>query len=279
MHIAPTKCYLSLKYRVIYGRWIDWRNPQSFTEKLQWLKVYGYRSEYTEMVDKVLVKDYVKDKIGVEYIIPTYAVADSLEGIKIESLPDRFVLKTNHDSGTTIVCTDKTVFNFEEAKAKLNKALRNNYYLMGREKPYKYVKRKVLAESFLEHSGDLLDYKFFCFNGEPKFFKIDFGRNYRHQSIYFDMNREKLPFYKISEKSDNTDYFLEPKHFARMVEIASLLSKNIPFVRVDLYNIEGRIFFGEITFYPSSGFEPLSDPEWDLRLGSWINLPNKEKDA
>lgn len=279
MYVAPTRFYLSLKYRVIFGKWIDWHNPQAFTEKLQWLKVYGFKPEYVKMVDKVLVKMYVTEKIGKEYIIPTLTVADSADGLDRGALPSKFVLKTNHDSGTALLCKDKFSFDFDAAKRMLNKALKSNYYLMGRESPYKYVKRKVFAEAFLEHDDDLVDYKFFCFNGEPKVLKIDYDRETRHHANYYDADMHLLPFYKKSSRPDNPKEFIKPANYDRMIGIARTLSKNIPFVRIDLYNLNGKIYFGEITFFPSSGFEPLTDPDWDYKLGSWITLPNKNSNA
>lgn len=274
MHVAPTKFYLAIKYRVIFGRWIDWKAPKTFTEKLQWLKVYGFRKEYVTMVDKVLAKKYVAEKIGKKYIIPTLAVADCAEELDGRALPSKFVLKTNHDSGTALLCKNKDSFDFDKAKHVLNKALKSNYYLMGREMPYKYVKRKVFAEAFLEHEDDLVDYKFFCFNGEPKVLKIDYDRETKHHANYYDADMQLLPFYKKSSRPDNPKKFVKPENYDKMLAIARALSKNIPFVRVDLYNLNGKIYFGEITFFPSSGFEPLTDPDWDYKLGSWIHLPN-----
>lgn len=275
-HICPTKLYLTLRYRLNFGKWVDWSHPLAFTEKLQWMKVYGYRPEYTAMVDKVLVKQYVESKIGRDYIVPTLTAAKSTDDIDFETLPSRFVLKTNHDSGTAIICSNKNDISIDKAKKLLNKALKKNYYLVGRETPYKYVDRMVFAEAYIDHNGELVDYKFFCFNGEPKLFKIDYDRSSHHHSNYYNLDMELLPFHKESERPDTPRIFNKPINFNKMLDIVRVLSKDIPFVRVDLYNIEGRIYFGELTFFPSSGFEPLSDPEWDLKLGSWLELPKSK---
>lgn len=271
-YVMPTKLYLEMKYRTIFGRKINWDNPTYFTEKLQWLKVYGYRPEYAQMVDKILVKDYVKNKVGEDIIIPTLDVWDSVDKLSVDNLPRKFVLKSNHDSGTCIVCTDKDVFDLFSAKKILEKSLNVNYYLMGRETPYKYVKRKIFAEAYLEHDEDLLDYKFFCFNGEPKVLKIDYDRSTKHHANYYDVDMNLLPFFKKSSKPEVPRVFEKPVGYDRMLEIARTLSHRIPFVRIDLYNLSGKIYFGEITFFPSSGFEPLTDDEWDAKLGSWIDL-------
>lgn len=281
MHTAPTKLYLSLKYRVIYGKWIDWKNPQTFTEKLQWLKVYGGNGDYSVMVDKILVKKHVAKLIGEEYVIPTIQVVDRPDMIDYNALPNQFVLKTNHDSGTAIVCKDKKSFNFTDAKNQLRKAQRNNYYLMGRETPYRYVKRKVFAERFIDSGtgSEILDYKFFCFNGVPRLFKINFDRSSNFTANYYDMDFNLLPF---GERWPAPDYSREcekPRNFERMVDICCKLSAGIPFVRVDLYNVDGVIYFGELTFFPTSGFGPFTDDAWDQKLGSWINLPPKQKHA
>ena len=281
MHTAPTKLYLSLKYRVIFGKWIDWNNPQSFTEKMQWLKVYGFKPEYVLMVDKVLVKEYVAEKIGKEYIIPTLTFADDVEDLDTNALPTKFVLKTNHDSGTAIVCKDKCSFDFTESKKALKQALKHNYYLMGRELPYKYVKRRVFAEEFIESGTDeeIKDYKFFCFNGEPRLFKINFDRSTAFSANYYDTEMNLMPFGEVWPAPDYSKTCTKIQNFDKMLEICRKLSKGIPFVRVDLYNINGKIYFGELTFYPTSGFGPFTDKEWDLKLGSWITLPKKNYHA
>lgn len=273
-HILPTKAYLSLKYRVIFGRWIDWKNPKSYTEKLQWLKVYGYKPEYSTMVDKVQVKEYVRNILGDSYIIPTLATWKSVDDIDFSSLPASFVLKCNHDSGMAIVCKDIANFNEHDAKEKLSAAFSKNYYLMGRETPYKFVQRQILAEALLQRKdgGEIKDYKFLCFDGEPKIFKMDFGRSSVHHANFYDMDKNLLPFGMINCPPDPSVELDLPSNFDDMIEVVKKLCKGIPFVRIDLYNVDGQIYFGEITFYPSAGLVRFTDPEWDEKLGNMISL-------
>ena len=273
-HILPTKIYLSLRYRIIFGKWINWKNPTSFTEKLQWLKVYGHGEQYTHLVDKLLVKDYVASIVGEKYVIPTLAVWDSIDSIDSYNLPNQFVMKCNHDSGSIVICNDKATFDCNEAKKAISKVFRRNYYFVGRETPYKRVHRKVFAEKLIRctSGGDLKDYKFFCFNGMPRCFKIDFDRFVDHHANYYDMHQNLLPFGEVWPSPDQNRKMIIPDNFDEMVSVASSLSRNIPFARVDLYNNDGVILFGEITLYPTSGFGPFTDPEWDLKLGEWLDL-------
>jgi len=226
------------------------------------------------MVDKYVAKKYVTDKIGEEYIIPTLGVWDSAEDIDFDKLPDQFVLKCNHNSGGLVICKDKSKLDIAAAKDRLSKALKQDFYKFGREWPYKNVPRKILAEKFMvDESGfELKDYKFFCFNGQPKFFKIDFDRFQNHRANYYDMEGTLLPFAEVECMPNPERKFELPSKFQDMVAIVSSLSANIPFVRIDLYNINGQIYFGEITFYPASGFGIIEPIEWDIKIGSWINI-------
>ena len=174
-----------------------------------------------------------------------------------------------------MICRDKAALDREAARSILARALATDYYSKGRETPYRSVPRKILAEEYLEHDGDLVDYKFFCFNGEPKVVKIDYDRSSAHHANYYDIDMNLLPFFKKSSKPDVPRHFEKPDNYAAMVEMAKKLSADMPFVRIDLYNVDGKIYFGEMTFFPSSGFEPLTDPAWDEKLGSWITLPEK----
>lgn len=277
-YTLPDKWYLSLRYRLIFKRWINWKNPVFFTEKLQWLKVYGPGKEYSSLVDKIKVKDYVSSRVGEQYVIPTLACWDSPEQIDATCLPNEFVLKCNHDSGSLIICHNKKELDIESAKEKLIAVFHSDYYRTGRETPYRYVERKVFAEKLIHCSSgkDLMDYKFFCFNGVPRVYKVDFDRFVNHHANYYDIDQNILPFGEVWPPYDHSRSIEMPENFEEMVEIARKLSQGLAFARVDLYNNDGQILFGEITLFPTSGFGPFTDPEWDKTLGSWIKMPNKQ---
>lgn len=271
--------YLKIRYYLYFGKRLDLKNPQTFSEKLQWLKLYNRRPEYTTMVDKYAVKDYVKSIIGEEYIIPTLGVWDRPEDIDFDSLPDKFVLKTTHGGGGggVVICKNKAKLEKQETFSKLNQSLKSDIYKKLKEWPYKNVQSRIIVEKLLEFpSGvDLFDYKFFCFNGEPEYCQVISGRNQVMSIDFFDKNwihqsfhePKIFPFAKVKP--------VKPIGYELMLDFARKLSKGIPFVRIDLYNIKGKIYFGEITFYPTSGFGGFSPEEWDLKFGKLIKLPNK----
>lgn len=278
----PDKLYLSLRYRCKMGHWIDWKNPKTFTEKLQWLKVYDYKPEYTKMVDKLAAKDYVASRIGEEYIIPTLSVWDRVEDIDWGALPDQFVLKTTHGGGGcgVVVCPDKKHFDKAKAIKKLQISMHSNAGKTYREKPYLNVSRKIIAEKFIldynvrETCGisDLRDYKFFCFNGRVKCFKIDFGRFVEHHANYYSPEGKLLPFGEKEFEPDPNHVEIMPVNLDNMIAIAELLSDGFKFLRVDLYNVKGKIYFGELTFYPAAGMGVFIPEEWDEKLGRMLNL-------
>ena len=275
---VPDKWYLTIQYRCFCGKFINWKNPKTFNEKLQWLKVYNRKPEYTMMVDKVKVKDYVAQKIGEQYVIPTLGVWDKPEDIDFDALPNLFVLKCNHDSGSICICRDKKTFDKAKAISKLKAAMKRDMYWDGREWPYKNVKPRILAEKFMvDESGHLRDYKFYCFNGEPKVFLVATDRFSAHGTYfdYFDMDGNNLPFSQGGENNPVTPAL--PSNFEEMKSIARKLSKGIPHVRIDLYCVEGKVYFGEYTFFDSSGFEKFTPQEWDETLGGWLTLPAKRK--
>ncbi len=278
--LLPDKLYLSIKYRTRFGYWMDWNNPQTYSEKLQWLKVYDRHEEYTNMVDKVAAKDYVASIIGNEYIIPTLAVYDSAEEIDFDKLPNQFVLKCTHDSGGIVVCRDKSKLDTKAAREKLQKGLKRTYIVQNREYPYKNVPRKIIAEQYMEdESGyELKDYKFFCFDGEPKclFVATDRGAEGKETKFdFFDIEWNHLPF--TNGHPHSTCPPKKPKNFEKMKEIAAKLSVGIPHVRVDLYNVNGKIYFGELTFFHWGGMKPFKPREWDYKLGALIKLPIENK--
>lgn len=264
------------------GKILHLKNPKSFNEKLQWLKIYDYKPEYTKLVDKLAVKNYVESRVGDEYIIPTLAVWDSVADIDWDSLPNQFVLKTTHGGGGcgVIVCSDKTKLDKIKAKNKLKKSMRTNAGQTYREKPYLSVPRKIIAEKYIadqvignsEHSADLRDYKFFCFNGKVKFFKIDFGRFVEHHANYYSPNGDLLPFGEVAYKPDPNRVENMPSNLSEMIRLAETLSANYKFLRVDLYNVNGKIYFGELTFYPAAGMGAFIPEEWDEKLGNMLAL-------
>ena len=277
--VLTAKMYLSLRYRLLFGRWINWENPRYFTEKLQWLKVFYYGEKESHLVDKVRVKDFVSKCVGKDYVLPTLGAWSKAEEIAFDSLPKEYVLKCNHDSGSVFFAKEDSPIDQKSAKLEFAKVLNTNYYWTGRETPYRFVEPKVFAEPLMKSSleGGLRDYKFFCFNGEPKIFKIDFNRFIDHHANYYDINGDLLPFGEVDPSPLYEQKIEVPDNLSEMVEVARKISKNLPFARVDLYNLDGKIVFGEITLFPTSGFGRFTDDEWDLRLGSWIDLPSKER--
>lgn len=275
--LFPDKLYLSLLFRFKMGYWMDWKNPKTFSEKLQWLKLYDRKPEYTTMVDKYAVKEYVASIIGEEYIIPTIGVWDRPEDIDWDSLPQKFVLKTTHGGGGSgvVICKDKATFDNTAAIKKLKKSSGKCIYKSLREWPYKNVPKRIIAEQYLllEGNNELNDYKFFCFNGKVKFFKIDFDRFTEHRANYYSLDGKLLEF---GEKAYPIRFDIEvdfPKSFNQMILIAEKLSVGLQFLRVDFYDVNNRIYFGELTFYPSSGIKEFTSIEWNKKLGYMLKLP------
>lgn len=269
--------FLRYRFRIVMGKKLDLLNPTTYNEKLQWLKLYDRNPKYTQLVDKVLVKKYVSEIIGEEHIIPTLKVYDSPEDINIDELPNQFVLKTNHDGDSlgVFVCRDKSKFDYKKAIETLCHNLKRNYYYTGREWPYKNVKPCIFVEKYEEdESGELRDYKFFCFNGEVKSVFVATERSTGHVKFdYFDRDFNHLEFIQSHPMSDKP--IAKPQNYDEMLNIAESLSKNIPHVRVDLYNCNGKILFGEMTFYHYGGMIKFHPEEWDYTFGSWLSLPDK----
>lgn len=273
--LFPDKLYLSLLFRCKMGYWIDWKNPKTFSEKLQWLKLYNRKPEYTTMVDKFAVKEYVAKLIGEEYIIPTLGVWDTPEEINWDELPNQFVLKTTHDSGTVIVCKDKNEIDFKIVKKRLKKSLKKNYFYHGREWPYKNVKRRIIAEQYMEDAdGVLNDYKFFCFDGKVKFLYIATERQNKNEDVKFDFFDKQFTHLSVCQSHINANIMpIKPINFEKMIQLSELLTKNIPQVRVDWYEVKNTIFFGELTFFHMGGLDPFKPQEWDYKFGEFISLP------
>lgn len=273
----PDRFYLKMLSRLYLGYRLNLIKPQTFNEKLQWLKLYDRNPLYTKMVDKYAAKQYVADCIGEQYIVPTLGVWDTFEEIDFDKLPDQFVLKTTHDSGGIVICKHKATFNIAAARKKLNKSLKRNFYYVWREWPYKNVKPRIIAETYMvdKNKNTLEDYKLMCFNGKVKCTFVATGRftDTGLRITFFDKDWHVLPFEKHYPRTDHT--IERPETYDQMVELAETLSKNIPFVRVDFYQINGRIYFGELTFYPGAGLEEITPIKWDYTLGDWLRLPGE----
>lgn len=279
--LFPSELYIKLLFRIKMGYKLNLKNPKTFNEKLQWLKLYAYKPEYTDMVDKAMAKEYVKPLIGEDYIVPTYGVWDSPEEIDFDILPNQFVLKTTDGGGSmgVVICTDKSKMNKDEIIEKLHKALKQNIYGQLRELPYKNIKKRILAEKYLSDDstsvkGDLNDYKFYCFNGKVTYCEVITGRRTKKQIDFFDLDWNHVDF-----TFDEYDYAderpLKPQCFNTMVDVASKLCKDKPYSRIDLYVVGNKVFFGEITLFPASGFRGFHPKEWNERLGNMIELPKK----
>lgn len=267
--------YLKMLFKKRFGKELDLNNPQTFNEKLQWLKLYDRKPIYTTMVDKYEVKEFVSNIIGKDYSIPTIGVWNTFDEIDFDKLPNQFVLKCTHDSGGLVIVKDKQKFNKTKAKEKISQCLKRNYYVRSREWPYKEVKPRIIAEPYMVDGmlGELRDYKFFCFNGKCRCFKIDYGRFIKHQANYYDRNGCLLKFGEIVCPPDFGKHIELPKNLNNMVEIAEQLSKDMIFLRVDFYEVNGKVYVGELTFYPASGMGKFEPEEWDNTLGSWLVLP------
>lgn len=270
------KCYLSYKYWTVFHKGPNWKNPKTFNEKLQWLKLYAHRPEYALMADKYAVKQIVADKIGSQYVVPCLGVWNSADEIDMDSLPNQFVLKCNHNSGGIEICRDKSTFDLGGAKKRLNDCLKKGYYLQGRDKQYRDIQKKVLADTFLDdgREGELQDYKFWCFDGVPTFmYCTNKGKNIYEN--FYDMDFNPVPinhgFPRVHPEYE------KPQEFELMKELAQKLSKGIPFVRVDFFDVSHHIYFGEFTFFDWGGWRPFHDG-WDEKLGELIKLPTEYND-
>lgn len=277
MRIMPDKFYLKLRYCYFLKKRLNLKNPKTFNEKINWLKLYDRNPFYTKLVDKYEVKSYVEDVIGKEHIIRTLGLYNRFDDIPFDSLPNRFVIKCTHDSGGLVIVENKEELDMFSAKAKITKSLENNYYYHGREWPYKNVKPRIIVEEYMADGADeLTDYKVMCFNGVAKIIFTcteRFGDGLK--VTFFDTDWNRLPFtrhYPSSKKKIE-----KPKKLKEMLRLSEKLSSGIPFVRVDWYEIGGELFFGEYTFYPGNGLEEFDPEEWDYKLGEMMDLSGIEK--
>lgn len=276
MQFLPDKLFLQMKYYYHFKKFPDLKNPKTYNEKLQWLKLYNRNPEYSKMVDKYEAKKIVASIIGSEYVIPAYGVWDKFNDIDFDSLPNQFVLKTTHDCGGIVVCKDKSKFNKNAARKFLKSHMKRNYYAEGREWPYKNVKPRILAEKFMEdvETQELRDYKFFTFNGKVKMLFIASDRQSEHEQTKFDFFDENFNHLDLSNGHPNrADEIKKPVTFDLMKTLSEKLSNDIPHVRVDFYEVNGKVYFGEMTFFHWSGFVPFKPQKWDDVLGKMIVLP------
>lgn len=273
--------YLKIAFRICLGRKLNILRPQTYNEKLQWLKLYDRKPEYINMVDKYEAKLIAGKIIGEQYIIPTLGIWDSFDEIDFASLPEQFVLKCTHDSGSIFICKSKNEFDMKNVRKKLNKCLKNNFFGAYREWPYKYVKPRIIAEQYMEDNAthELRDYKFLTFNGKVKLMYIvsERMRIGRPRLDFFDRDFNHLPFTRKGHS--NADIPPErPHNFELMAELAEYLSKGIPQLRVDFYETNGRVYFGEFTFFPASGMKSFEPSVWDKKLGDWLELPKEHEE-
>ena len=276
MRCIPDKLYISIMYFIKMKKTINWKSPITFNEKLQWLKLYDRKPEYTMMVDKYEVKKHVAEIIGEEFLIPTLGVWDSFDDIDFETLPNQFVLKCTHDSGGLVICRDKKLLDKDAARKKIERSLKRNFFYVSREWPYKNVKPRIIAEQYMEdhNTKELRDYKFFAFNGVARamFIATERGNEAEETKFdFFDMEFKHLPF-----TNGHPNAAVEPEKpetFEEMVRLAEKLSANIPHLRVDFYEVNGKPYFGELTFSHWAGMMPFKPAEWDKIFGEWIALP------
>ena len=273
-HLMCDKTFIKMQYKAIMHKRLNLKSPKTFNEKLQWLKLHDRNPLYATLVDKVEAKKYVADLIGEHCIIPTLRVWDKVEDIEWDKLPEQFVLKCTHDSGSVVICRDKSTFDKEKAIKKLKKKLKSNLFWFAREWPYKNVKPRIIAEEFLSELAEgIIDYKFFCFGGEPKFLYVSQGlENHETARIsYVSLDWEQEPFKRTDFKTFET-LPPKPQNFDKMIEYSKKLSAGTPFMRVDFYEVRGQVYFSEMTFYPGAGLTAFSPSEWDEKVGQYIDI-------
>lgn len=277
LFMLPDDKYLKIIYRLHFGKKLDLNNPQTYNEKLQWLKLYNRKDIYTKIVDKYKVKEYVSDRIGEEYVIPSLGIWKSFDEIEFDKLPNQFVLKCTHDSGGLFIVKDKNNFNKKKAKRKIEKSMKRDFYKYSREWPYKNVERRIIAEEYMEddENKELRDYKFFVFDGKVKLMYVASNRQGKGDTYfdYFDVNYNHLDLDQGHLHSPVVPQ--KPKNFDEMIKLSEKLGRDFLHVRVDFYEVNGKTYFGEMTFYSFAGVCPFNPEEWDYKLGEYIELPGK----
>ena len=277
-YIKSDETYIKIIYFLTFGKWLDLNHPEklkTFTEKTQWLKLHYDKPLHTKMVDKFEMRSIIQEKLGDGYTFPLLGVWNNFDEINFSLLPDQFVLKCTHDSGSVVFCKDKNKFDISAARKKLTKAIKENFYWVGRELPYKNVQPRIIAEPLMtdnQEKSDLKDYKFFCFNGKVKLIQVDYDRFRNHHKNFYSPDWQLLNVF-IRYPNDPLHIIPPPKVLPKMLEIAHNLSNGFPFVRIDLYVIDDKIFFGEFTFYHGGGLTRIRPRKFDETMGSWIKLP------
>lgn len=278
-NFLPASLDIRLLYLAHMGKLLDLTSPKTFNEKLNWLKLCDRNPLYTTLVDKCAVKQWVVDKIGEQYVIPTLGVWNKFDDIDFDKLPNQFVLKCTHDSGGLVICKDKTTFDKGYARKKINTSLKRNFYYAFREWPYKNISPRIIAEKYMEDKcdGELRDYKFYTFNGDPKFLLIVSNRHNPEEKgfDYFDMDGKHQNLQDVDVHNSPIGIPHLPINFEKMKEICNVLAKDIPHVRIDFFEVNEQIYFGEMTFYDAGGFMKATPKSWELEWGNLIKLPNK----
>lgn len=265
--------YLRIMYRLKLGKKLNLKDPETFTEKLQWLKLHDHNPVYTTMADKYAAKGWIAERVGEGLTVPTLGVWEHFDEIDFSTLPDQFVLKCTHDSGGLVIVKDKAAMDRAQAKEKIENCLNNNFFWSGREWAYKDIQKKIIAEPYLvDESGvELKDYKIFCFNGKPEYVEVDFNRFVKHKLNTYDFDWNPLNFCDTS-KSDYSADIKRPARLDDMKRIAAILSQDMRFLRVDFYSIYDKFYIGELTLYPGCGMIAFDPPEKDLELGKLLKL-------
>lgn len=271
--MVPDRVYLQCRYKRLMGKKLNLNPPVTYNEKLNWLKLYDRNPLYTKLADKYAVRDYVKEKIGEEYLVPLLGVWNSPKDIDFNKLPDQFVLKCTHDSGSYIVCKEKKSFDTAGAVKKLKENLKINYYYYSREWVYKDIPHRVIAEQYLEDLEDkeTRDYKIFVFDGEPKFLYIATDRGIGETKFdYYDMRFHHID---VKQHYPNTSKIIhKPDNFDLMISLAKKLAEGLKHVRVDFYDVNGRVYFSEYTFYNNGGVTPYEPDRWDYIFGENLRI-------
>lgn len=272
-NVIPDRFFVPFQYKMATGQRLNLNDVSTFNEKIQWMKLFDKNPAYPIIVDKYKVRRYVSERIGGEYLIPLLGHWNSLDEINIDILPEQFVIKCNHDSGGISICQDKRKYDWNSEKRRLSIHVHQNHYYLSREWAYKEVKPCIIAEKYMkdDKTGELRDYKFFCFNGEPKYVQVDFNRFVDHKRNIYDINWNFVNL-TIKCQNDSSRIIEKPEEFETMIKVAKELSMGLPQVRVDLYSVNGKVYFGELTLYHGSGFEKFTPDEYGQEFGSYIDL-------